>query len=240
MAPKEALCRIRGKSSLSSNGDGHGSSATEPVVEQPDHDTSAHHDVPLLALCDCPNPHLETRLRWAAVIAKRFLNDPESDYHYGIRDWDLVLDLDGSIENVSNRPSPSTSITETQHTVYPARYRLPKPITDRLSSGEERIRRAELFALGSLLYECISCKRPFHDRGDDVEDDEEIQSRYAKGEFPDDIWGLPMAMTILGCWCLEFAMENGTVPFALSLPIFRFLPQLQPSLLSILLRKLLN
>ncbi|KAH9208333.1 hypothetical protein DL95DRAFT_480494 [Leptodontidium sp. 2 PMI_412] len=87
-----------------------------------------------------------------------------------IRDWDLVLNLDGSVENIPSTQAASSQIEK----VYPSCYRLPPVIWNRLSTNAEKIQRAELFALGSIFYELISGEQLFADIGPDENDEEEI------------------------------------------------------------------
>ena len=64
------------------------------------------------------------------------------------------------------------------------------------------VKRAERFALGSLLYEVMTTKEPFEELRDD-----EVQDHYARGIFPDDVFSMAMGPYILGCWCREFEKE---------------------------------
>ncbi|KAF7866870.1 hypothetical protein EAF04_005711 [Stromatinia cepivora] len=80
-------------------------------------------------------------------------------------------------------------------------------IWNRLSTNAEKIQRAELFALGSILYELISGEQLFGDIGLDKNEEEEIHSLINKGEFLENLWTLLMAIRILVCWCPEFAKE---------------------------------
>ena len=143
------------------------------------------------------------------MIAKSFCDRSESP-QYDIRDWDLVLDLDGSVQNVAeNSPKPSTFMCtfpeQIQLKVYPARYQVPNAITDRLGSNLERVIHEEQFALGSLIYELMTFKKPYHDQTHDMNGDTEILSQYAKGKFSDDVWDLSGRVRISGFWCPEFA-----------------------------------
>lgn len=173
----EVTCRVRVKAPFSNN-----------------EDVSLTENQPLVTLGDCPDIAIETRLQWAHEIAIKFLDCPE--LCDTIRPWDFILGLDGSVESIAVPPSESR-----HNEVYPARFRIP-PDTLLGLGQEEKNKRAEAFALGGLLYEIVSLKRPFEELNDD-----EIQSRYRKGEFPDDIWSLPLSLTILGCWSLEFSKE---------------------------------
>jgi hypothetical protein len=169
MSFQEAICRVRVEQSAS----------------------------PLLLLPNSSDVPIETRLQWLRFISEQFLDQQNSDG--GVRDWDLILRLDGSGENCADNTSPASLSTR----VYSARYRIPNAILERLDSSEEKVRRAELFALGGLLYQVLSGKEMFSS----VEGGEHIQSCLAKGEFPEDVWELPSAVRILACWCPGFAKD---------------------------------
>lgn len=59
--------------------------------------------------------------------------------------------------------------------------------------------RAELYALGSLLYEIIVGKKPYHNLEDNV-----VLERMAREEYPN-VSDLPLGNVIMGCWTGEFA-----------------------------------
>ncbi|KAI9746309.1 MAG: hypothetical protein M1818_000020 [Claussenomyces sp. TS43310] len=150
-----------------------------------------------------PDSQYGTRLQWAKSISDLFLAASGSKDRSCIRDWDLVLNLDGSVENIAQNP-PAFPVPAK---LYPARFRLPAAISDRLSTDGERIQRAELFALGSILYEIFSGHQPFYEVPESVDAEEKIRALIGRGDFPDDIWGLSKAPRILGCWCPAFAKE---------------------------------
>ena len=142
-------------------------------------------------------------LQWATSVQKLFFSDQELPNRNHVRDFDISLNMNGSAENYfQNRPECSTSAT-----IYPARYQLPDAISDRLGSNEERIARAELFALGSILYEITTCHRLFHELDDDVNKERKIQRLIRIGSFPGDLWKSPIAPRILVCFCPEFLPE---------------------------------
>ncbi|KAH6666310.1 hypothetical protein B0J14DRAFT_491063 [Halenospora varia] len=141
---------------------------------------------------------LEIRMKWVKTISDMFSRHPGLGDNSSIRDWDLRLGLDGSVGNVAlNRTSEKAAEKQ-----YPVRYRLPRIISDRLSTNGERVQRGELFALGSVLYYVLSGKELFHD-----EAEESIEDRIVKGEFPDELWTLSKSPRILGCWSPKFARE---------------------------------
>ena len=115
--------------------------------------------------------------------------------HLHIRPLDFILSLDGSVElqppaRVSSHPPDS----------YPAAYRIPPETTTDLSLTEQ-VRRAELFALGSLIYELYAGEAPFEGLLDS-----EKHVRFCSAEFPK-VTHLPQWLEILSCWSVEFAGE---------------------------------
>ncbi|KAG9229965.1 hypothetical protein BJ875DRAFT_488420 [Amylocarpus encephaloides] len=66
--------------------------------------------------------------------------------------------------------------------------------------------KADVFALGSLLYLLITGKEIFSD-----EADEEVEDCWYGGAFPEDVWGLKAAEFILHCWCPGYT-ESVNVP----------------------------
>jgi hypothetical protein len=125
-----------------------------------------------VCLKDCPNTAIETR------------------------PWEFILNLDGTVECLAVPPSKSH-----HDKVYPARFRIPSNTLLRLGQ-EEKNKRSEMFALGSLLYEINSGNKPFEELSDD-----EVQLRFSNGDFPDDITSLQLLPIILSCWSLEFSRE---------------------------------
>jgi hypothetical protein len=194
---QEAICRIR----------------VEQSASQP------------LLLTDCSNVPIETRDRWVRSISEQF-GRRKLDDSCGIRDWDLILSLDGSARNSAgntSKPSPPTR-------VYPARYRIPNVIIERLDSSKDKVERAEQFALGGLLYQVLSGKEIFSRD----ERWERIESCLIKGGFPEDVWELRKAARILECWRPGFAKEDSTLLSLLEVPVvcnftFEF-PTLHPLL----------
>ncbi|KAM0146241.1 hypothetical protein ACHAQE_010834 [Botrytis cinerea] len=142
-------------------------------------------------------------LQWATSVQKLFFSDQELPNRNHVRDFDIVLNMNGSAENYfQNQPECSTSAT-----IYPARYQLPNAISDRLDSNEERIARAELFALGSILYQITCCHRLFYELDGDVNKKRKIQRLISIGSFPEDLWESPIAPRILVCFCPGFLPE---------------------------------
>lgn len=143
------------------------------------------------------------RLKWADSIQELFKLDQEPQDREYPRNFDIILDMDGSAENYLQNP-PASPVSAM---LYPARYQLPETILEKLDTVRERISRAEHFALGSILYEVVSGHQIFHELGDGAPEDEAIQKLIAEGKFPGDLWHLPVTPTILGCFCPGFLEE---------------------------------
>ena len=171
-----ATCRIRVKWPRSE------ASGGEPVTQS------------LQDIKSSPKLTDELRQKWIFNLIKSFSSTPTSATT--IRPWDILLHDDGSVETPSSeKEKPSSSL-------YPSRFRIP-PATIHGLDEAEKVKRAERFALGSLLYEIITANEPF----EQLCDDEEVQDRYARGEVPDDVFAMAMGPYILGCWSLEFEKE---------------------------------
>ena len=140
-------------------------------------------------------PDIDNSIRqsWVKGI-EQFVKDMAEYPH--IRPLDFHLFLNGSVElNPSDQESSNSNPSN-----YPPRYRIPpETITD--LTAAEKVRRAEVFALGSLIYEVYANEAPYENLGDG-----EIQARYRRAEFPD-VTRLPQWPLILSCWSVEFARE---------------------------------
>jgi hypothetical protein len=106
---------------------------------------------------DCPDIGIETRLQWARRIAQEFLSCSGGD---SIRPWAFICSLDGTVERLAMKPPKGCD------KVYPVRFRI-LPDTILRLADKERIKRSELFVLGSLLYEVNSGSVPFENLNDD-------------------------------------------------------------------------
>ncbi|KAI4147218.1 MAG: hypothetical protein LQ340_005656 [Diploschistes diacapsis] len=84
---------------------------------------------------------------------------------------------------------------------YPARFQIP-PSTLHGFDHEEKVRRMEMFAMASLLYEIMSGRKPFEGLTD-----KEVQHHFINGDFPDDAAALPNSAFILSGWSEEFSQE---------------------------------
>ena len=131
------------------------------------------------------------RQRWVEEIVKIFSSSPNPIST--IRPWDILLHQDGSVEALSSEKEGRS--------FYPSRFRIPPLTVLGLDEGE-KVKRAERFALGSLLYELMTANEPFQELSDD-----EVQDHYGRGIFPDDVFAMAMGPYILGCWSLEFEKE---------------------------------
>ncbi|ESZ91787.1 hypothetical protein SBOR_7825 [Sclerotinia borealis F-4128] len=155
----------------------------------------------------CEEPDLNRQynlnLKWADSIQKLFFTDQESPDRNNIRNFDIVLNLDGSADNYFQDQQASSRSAM----LYLTRYQLPEAISGRLNTTEERIARAELFALGRILYEITSGHQLFHEIDESVDNEREIQRLTAIGNFPEDLWNLPTTPRILACLCPGFKQE---------------------------------
>lgn len=133
-----------------------------------------------------------TRRSWVNGI-KQFVGQGAEYQH--VRPLDFILFLDGSVEyQASSDPTATESLT----TAYPSPYCIPQDTITDLESAE-KIRRAELFALASLIYEIHAGEAPFEDL-----EDGEIQAQYRRAQFPE-VTHLPQWPIMLSCWSVEFA-----------------------------------
>ena len=147
----------------------------------------------LLRPCEVPDISDSIRQSWARGM-EQFVKDMAEYQH--IRPLDFRLFLNGSV-----RLQPSdqeSSVSTPSH--YPPPYRIP-PETIIDLADNEKARRAELFAFGSLIYEVYANEAPFESLSAS-----EIQARYRRAEFPD-VTHLPQWPLILSCWSVEFARE---------------------------------
>lgn len=140
-------------------------------------------------------------MKWVANIYKTFKESPSSS-PYHVRELHFILNPDGTIQGGGKRVNPAVYISPAQE--YPARYRLPKVLNCLATPTNETVERRQLFALGGLIYHILSGKKLL----DGLSGDEKIQARFVAGRFPEDVYGLPMARTILGCWSLEFGEQE--------------------------------
>ena len=176
MSPKKVICQIR--------------------IQQSESDDSDHqslHEAVLLPLSDCRDVSIETRKKWTIGIMEHIGGGTE---HISIRPWDFVGRLDGSVESLAT-PTSGDDLSEG----YPARFQIPHGTLHGLDTGE-KIKRAEKFAMASLLYEIMSGRKPFEELSDS-----EVQNRFTRGDFPEDAATLPSSLFILSGWSEEFSQE---------------------------------
>ena len=152
----------------------------------------------LLPPKDVPDVGDEIRTKWMEGIITYFGQD--ANHRKSIRPWDFVAKLDGSVESLA-RPQLKGDQSTTGSQVYPTRFRIPQSILAGLEE-EEQVRRTEMFALGSLIYEIMSKKQPFEDLSDAG-----VQRNFANGEFPKDAAELPHSLRIFAGWSEEFSKE---------------------------------
>ena len=147
----------------------------------------------LLPLSDCHDPSIEIREKWAMAVMKHFEGRTE---YTSIRPWDFVARLDGSVESLAT-PTSEDSLSEG----YPACFQIPHGTLHGLETNE-KVERAEKFAMASLLYEIMTSRKPFEGLSDN-----EVQNRFTRGDFPDDAATLPLWLCILSGWSKEFSEE---------------------------------
>ena len=177
MASAELICRVRVK-----------------TVEDYDDEGGQPREATILPLRDYPDVGTEIRTRWANEVINHFGETGEP--HTSIRPWDFVAELDGSIESLP-MPGLEGDLIEG----YPAPFQIP-PSTLHGLDHEEKVRRAERFAMASLLYEIMTGRKPHEGLTDD-----EVQHRFINGDFPDDAAALPNVLFILSGWSAAFSQE---------------------------------
>jgi len=84
---------------------------------------------------------------------------------------------------------------------YPARFQIP-PSTLQGLDYEEKVRRTEMFAMASLLYEIMTGRKPLEGLTDD-----EVRHRFVDGDFPSDAAALPNVLFIFSGWSAEFSQK---------------------------------
>ncbi|KAL9127388.1 MAG: hypothetical protein Q9217_003722 [Psora testacea] len=173
MAPQQLVCRIRVEKTENNNADT--AQPSESVV---------------CALKECTDVETETRMQWVAEVRNLFDKSHES-----IRPWDMLARLDGSVESLSATTPASAG------KVYPARFQIP-PSCLRGLEDRKKIRRTQMFAMASLLYEIMTGTPPFEELSDD-----EVQRRFSNGDFPRDAASLPSSFYIYSGWSEEFSQE---------------------------------
>ena len=165
-------------------------------VQQSENDHGDHrivHETVLLPLSDCHDADIETRKKWAIGVMEHV---EERTEHISIRPWDFVARLDGSVESIAT-PTSEDGLSEG----YPACFQIPHGTLHGLETNE-KVERAEKFAMASLLYEIMTSSKPFEGLSDG-----EVQERFARGDFPDDAATLPISLFILSGWSKEFSQE---------------------------------
>lgn len=148
----------------------------------------------VVPLHDYPNAGIELQTKWAQEVMKTFAT---SNPHGYIRPWDFIATSDGSVKALAMEPSRHPG----QNAVYPARFQIPPRTLWGLDQAQ-KVQRAEMFAMASLLYMIFSGTQIFEDLSDD-----KVQDRFSNGVFPDDATSLPYSLFIYSGWSEEFAQE---------------------------------
>ena len=137
---------------------------------------------------DCSEAGIELRTQWAREVVNHF-----GVIHNAIQPWDFLARLDGSVKLLP--------VSAPEGEVYPVRFQIP-PVTISELDHHEKIRRAERFAMASLLYEILSGTKPFEELTDD-----EVQHRFSNAVFPDNANSLPHSLIIYSGWSEEFSQQ---------------------------------
>lgn len=148
----------------------------------------------ILPLKDCPDIDTETRLHWASEVMEHF--GETSGSHTSIRSWDFIAAMDGSVESL-----PVPEVEDGLTDGYPTRFQIPPTFIDGVDNGE-KVRRAEKFAMASLLYEIMTGRMPLEEVPDN-----EVRHRFINGDFPEDVVSLPNVLFILSGWSAAFSEE---------------------------------
>ncbi|MCJ1254776.1 hypothetical protein MMC24_002592 [Lignoscripta atroalba] len=159
----------------------------------------------LSTLRECPKIPTAIRQKWVRQLSKEFQLQPNKTKQ-AIRPWDLILNEDGTVESCAEPFAPK----EGHGYVYPAHFRIP-PCTIEDLLPDDQVKRAELFAFGSVLYHIYTGKKPFEEVDSD-DDDDQVQSRFLNADTPPDLTSVPSWPIILSCWSLEFAKELSNRP----------------------------
>ena len=144
---------------------------------------------------DHPDIGIEIRKRWANELMTHFERTGNS--RTSIRPWDFVAKMDGSLEALQ-LPAIDCDLYEG----YPARFQIPSS-TLRGLNLEAKVKRAEMFAMASLIYEIMSGREPFEELTDN-----EVQKRFMNGDIPDDAAALRNSLFMFSGWSEEFANES--------------------------------
>lgn len=156
----------------------------------------------LVPIRSYPDAGIELRTKWAQELMKYFATTTSSINPHGqIRPWDFIAMLDGSVKAVAAATASSHNPGRNTGIGYPARFQIP-PRTLRGLDEAQKVQRAEMFAMASLLYEILSGTQIFEGLSD-----EEVQERFSKGEFPSNAVSLPNSLVIYSGWSEEFAQE---------------------------------
>ena len=148
----------------------------------------------LLRPREVPDIENSTRKSWVKGINEFVKPGTE---HPHIRPIDFLLLPDGSVDLQDFSDQTDLQCLPTS---YPSPYCIPLETISDLEPNE-RVRRTELFALGSIIYEIYANESPFEGLAES-----EIQPRFLRAEFPK-VTHLPQWPIILSCWSVEFATE---------------------------------
>jgi hypothetical protein len=138
---------------------------------------------------------------WKEEVALRFIKFVHStrtnNVCHSIHPISLIVNMNGTIHA---KPVHVVVPANALPGFYPARYRIPMFTISKLSL-EKQIWRAEMFALGTLLYELFTGHRIFKGLSDEM-----IQNHYCEADQFPEIDNLPVHVQCLiyACWSAEF------------------------------------
>lgn len=179
------------------------------TIEDNDNHLGQPHEAKFLHLEDCSDIGIEIRTSWANKVIKWFGQAGETPS--SIRPWNFIAELDGSVVSLP-LPGVEGSLAEG----YPIHFQIPSSSLEGLDH-EEKVSRAEKFAMASLLYEIMTGRKPLQELPDD-----ELRHRFSNGEFPDDVDTLPNMLFILSGWSAHFSQELTR----LGMPDCRYFPNI--------------
>lgn len=170
---------------------------------------------------------LKVRTLWAEKLMKLVSN---AEPHDVIQPLDFLLSMDGSVRDLTGEPFDDLKEVKTRNSLeillgsskkiqamkqkphsdqkatgekaaYPAHSRIPPGSIADLDQSEQ-VKRAESFALGSLLYEIFTNDKPFAAFNAD-----EVQIKFSQAQVPADDLPPHLCALIYTCWSFEFAQR---------------------------------
>jgi len=119
----------------------------------------------------------DIREKWITSITEAFKTGSEG--LQTIRPWDIRLYLDGRVDVDLTSQAAISNVDSTIAKVYPIRYQKPSNSLENFPSAEHPLL-IERFALGCLIYEISTLRKPYADLSDD-----EVKTHYNEGKYPE-------------------------------------------------------